>query len=79
MRGHLYHRQCGCYSCGLHEEALERAEECAPDLLPSNPHLEMANEVFNMMFGLPKIAPPEPLISPDHEGESDENEENSHD
>lgn len=47
--------------------------------MTTNPHLEMANEVFNMMFGLPKILPPEPLISPDHEGESDENEENSHD
>jgi hypothetical protein len=26
-----------------------------------NPHLEMANDVFNRMFGLPIIAPPDPI------------------
>lgn len=26
-----------------------------------NPHLEMANDVFNRMFGLPTITPPDPL------------------
>jgi hypothetical protein len=26
-----------------------------------NPHLEMANDVFNRMFGLPIITPPDPI------------------
>jgi hypothetical protein len=29
--------------------------------MSSNPHLDMANDVFNRMFGLPKIHAPDPL------------------
>lgn len=45
--------------------------------MTTNPHLDMANDVFNRMFGLPIIAPPEPIeaehgicaVTPDEETE----------
>lgn len=58
MSGHAYHRQCGCYSCGLHEEELERAEGYEPGEAPTNPNLEMVDDLMFKMFGLPKIKPP---------------------
>lgn len=33
----------------------------------SNPHLDMANDVFDRMFGLPKITPPDPIADQETE------------